>query len=76
MFFICRKFSSFADFLTHNLVPKPVSERYIQEGGPAFLLLQEQNCQLIVDIKITNLNDNDVVYHSVAWDGKVIANIP
>jgi hypothetical protein len=53
----------------------PVSREYIKQGGPAFHLLQERSCRLVVKIVMTNPKGK-TIDHFVAWDGKVIHNRP
>jgi len=52
-----------------------VSERFHRTGGPAFHLMQEHECRLIINIKLTN-HSKQTMSHFVAWDGKVIHDRP
>ena len=48
-----------------------------KEGGlPAYRLMQEEECSLVVTIKVGNLEEENTWNHFVAWDGKVIYNSP
>ena len=60
---------------THGLLLKPVSDQYIQTGGAPFHLLKEHDCKLIINTKLTNLEDKPMS-HFVAWEGKIITNHP
>ena len=48
---------------------------YIRKGGAPFHLLQEQDCSLIIHIKLTDLKYRTMSYF-VAWDGIFIYGKP
>ena len=52
-----------------------VSDRFNREGGYPFHLMQEHDCRLIINIKLTNHNKQNMS-HFVAWDGRVIHDRP
>ena len=52
-----------------------IREAYMQKGGAPFYLFQEHKCKLVIKIKLTNHEGQDMV-HFVAWDGKVIHDQP
>ena len=53
----------------------PASERYRREGGAPFHLLQERKCRLVIQIKLTN-HDNQKMCHFVSWDGHTVHDSP
>ena len=59
----------------HDLILELVSNQYHKKGGAAFHLLQECQCKLIVNIKLTN-NKKQIMSHFVAWDGKTVHDRP
>ena len=59
----------------HGLLLERVSEKYIRKGGAPFHLLQEHDCRLVINIKLTNI-EGRTISHFVAWDGKVIYDRP
>jgi hypothetical protein len=59
----------------HRLSLLRVSRKYNRKGGFPHQLLKEKDCQLIVHIRLTDLNAN-VMSHFVAWDGNVIIDHP
>ena len=54
---------------------KRVSGTYIASGGPAYNLLQEHNCKLIIYMKLDDLKKRPMD-HFVAWDGNMIYDRP
>ena len=60
---------------THGMSLEPVSRTYSKKGGTAFHLMQETDCYLIINIKLTD-HEGDSWRHFVAWDGKVIHDYP
>lgn len=62
--------------LTNGMQLKCVNKRFHKKGGlPEFFLLKEEECRLFVAIKLTN-RECVSWCHFVAWDGKVIHDIP
>ena len=59
----------------HGLSLVPVSGEYIKKGGAPFHLLQEHQCKLVINIRLTDL-DGDPMSHFVAWDGECIHDRP
>ena len=59
----------------HGMILELVSNEYHKKGGAAFHLVQECQCRLIVNIKLTN-NKKQIISHFVAWDGKTIHDRP
>ena len=59
----------------HGMFLKRVSGTYITSGGPAYNLLQEHNCKLIIHIKLADLKKRPMD-HFVAWDGNMIYDRP
>ena len=55
----------------HGLMLERVAAKYIRKGRAPFHLLQENDCRLVINIKLTNL-EGRTMCHFVAWDGKVI----
>ena len=48
-----------------------------KEGGsPAYRLIQEKECSLVVNFKVGDLEKENTWNHFVAWDGKVIYDSP
>ena len=60
---------------SHGMVLNRASKRYIREGGAPFHLLQERKCRLVIQIKLTN-HDNQKMCHFVSWDGHTIHDSP
>ena len=60
---------------SHGMVLNRASKRYMREGGAPFHLLQEQKCRLVIQIKLTN-HDNQTMCHFVSWDGHTIHDSP
>ena len=48
---------------------------YIKKGGAAYHLFHENDCRLIIRIKLVNLNGQKMT-HFVAWDGKTVYDNP
>jgi len=44
---------------------------YMRKGGPAFLIFQEHQCKLILQMKLLN-SQNERMSHFVAWDGELL----
>jgi hypothetical protein len=64
------------DALTsHGLELVPVGVNYHKTGGAHFHLMNERECSLVVNIKLTN-PEGWPISHFVAWDGKVIHDLP
>ena len=64
------------DALTsHGLELVPVGGKYHKTGGAHFHLMNERECSLVVNIKLTN-PEGWPMSHVVAWDGKVIHDLP
>jgi hypothetical protein len=61
--------------MPHGIYLHPISKKYHQLGGPEFNLLQEKDCRLIINVKLTNVKKQHM-YHFVAWDGKVVHDDP
>jgi hypothetical protein len=55
----------------HGLSLVPVSGEYRKKGGVEFNLLQERQCKLVINLRLTDL-DGDPMSHFVAWDGECI----
>ena len=55
----------------HGLSLVPVSGEYRKKGGVEFNLLQERQCKLVINLRLTDL-DGDPMSHFVAWDGDCI----
>ena len=53
----------------------PVTGQYRKKGGLPYHLLQEQECKLVINIKLTN-TQGQTMNHSVAWDGNIIHDHP
>ena len=47
----------------------------MREGGAPFYLLQERKCRLVIQIKLTN-HDNQKMCHFVSWNGHTIHDSP
>jgi len=60
---------------SHGMVLNRASKRYMREGGAPFHLLQERKCRLVIQIKLTN-HDNQKMSHFVSWDGHTIHDSP
>ena len=60
---------------SHGMVLNRASVRYRREGGAPFHLLQERKCRLVIQIKLTN-HDNQKMCHFVSWDGHTIHDSP
>jgi hypothetical protein len=60
---------------SHGMVLNRASERYRREGGAPFHLLHERKCRLVIQIKLTN-HDNQKMCHFVSWDGHTIHDSP
>ena len=60
---------------SHGMVLNRASKRYMREGGAPFHLLQERKCRLVIQIKLTN-HDNQKMCHFVSWDGHTIHDSP
>ena len=60
---------------SHGMVLNRASKRYMREGGAPFYLLQERKCRLVIQIKLTN-HDNQKMCHFVSWDGHTIHDSP
>ena len=54
---------------------KIVNGKYIQKGAAVFHLLQECDCRLIVNIKLTNL-EGKTMSRFLAWAGRIISDQP
>ena len=52
-----------------------VTQKYIKKGGAPYHLLQEHNCRLIINIKLTN-QKKQTMPRFVAWDGKTVHDHP
>ena len=64
------------DALTsHGLELVPVGGNYHKTGGAYFHLMNERECSLVVNIKLTN-TEGWPISHFVAWDGQVIHDLP
>ena len=59
----------------HGLSLVPVSGEYIKKGGAPFHLLQERQCKLVINLRLTDL-DGDPMSHFVAFDGECIHDRP
>ena len=59
----------------HGMELKSVTGAYNKRGGAAYYLLQEQKCNLIINIKLTN-EKKEIMSHFVAWDGQLIYDRP
>ena len=59
----------------HGLSLVPVSGEYIKKGGAPFHLLQEHQCKLVINLRLTDL-DGDPMSHFVAFDGECIHDRP
>ena len=59
----------------HGLSLVPVSGEYRKKGGVEFNLLQERQCKLVINLRLTDL-DGDAMSHFVAWDGDCIHDRP
>jgi hypothetical protein len=57
----------------HGMTLVPVSEQYLKKGGAPFHLLQERDCKLVVNAKLTD-PEGDTISHFVAWDGQYITD--
>jgi hypothetical protein len=60
---------------THGLSLFPVSGEYIKKGGAPYHLLQEHQCKLVINLRLTDL-DGVSMSHFVAWDGDCIHDRP
>jgi hypothetical protein len=58
----------------HGLSLVPVSGEYIKKGGAPFNLLQEHQCKLVINIRLTL--GGDAISHFVAFDGECIHDRP
>ena len=58
-----------------GMVLRPVTGQYRKEGGLPYHLLQEHDCKLVINIKLTN-TQGQTMNHSVAWDGNIIHDHP
>ena len=59
----------------HGMQLNPVCAEYIKKGGAPTHLLDEQECKLVLKIKLINQKGQDIG-HSVAWDGNTIHDDP
>ena len=59
----------------HGLSLVPVSGEYRKKGGVEFNLLQERQCKLVINVRLTDL-DGDPMLHFVAFDGDCIYDRP
>jgi hypothetical protein len=59
----------------HGLSLVPVSGDDRKKGGIEFNLLQERQCKLVTNLRITDL-DGDAMSHFVAFDGECIHDRP
>jgi hypothetical protein len=59
----------------HGLSLVPVSGEYRKKGGVEFNLLQERQCKLVINLRLTDL-DGDPMSHFVAFDGECIHDRP
>ena len=59
----------------HGLYLISVNGLYHRKGGTPIHLLKERLCDLIINIKLTN-RENEDMNHFVAWDGDVIHDRP
>ena len=48
----------------------PVSRQYNKKGGLEFYLLKEHLCRLVINVKLTN-HENQSWRHFFAWNGRV-----
>jgi hypothetical protein len=71
--------TSVADFANalsaHGLSLVPVSGEYRKKGGVEFNLLQERQCKLGINLRLTDL-DGDAMSHILAWDVECIHDRP
>ena len=59
----------------HGMILRVVSKEYHKKGGAAFHLMQERQCRLVINIKLTN-RKKQVMSHFISWDGKIIYDQP
>jgi hypothetical protein len=59
----------------HGLSLVPVNSEYRKKGGIEFNLLQERQCKLVINLRLTN-RDGDAMSHFVAFDGECIHDRP
>ena len=66
-----------ADLSKHGMALKRASSVYNQRGGTPYHLLKEQKCNLIINIKLGELqHGTGFSSHFIAWDGKTIWDHP
>ena len=61
---------------THDMKLKQVNGKLGRKGGPAFNLMKEKECSLVVTVKLTDLKKENTWNHFIAWDGNVIYYYP
>ena len=59
----------------HGMRLYQTTAKYKKKGGLAYNLLQEQDCKLVLKIKLIDA-EKQVANHFVAWDGKIIHDHP
>ena len=61
----------------HGMMLKRVSSKCNQRGGLPYHVLKEGECNLIINIKLGDLQHRPpFASHFVAWDGKIIWDHP
>ena len=58
----------------HGMELRGTGSKYHQTGGPHFNVLQEIQCQLIIELKFNNGNKGGQMHRFVSWDGSVLHN--
>ena len=59
----------------NGLILERVGAKYTRKGGASFHLLKENDCRIIVNIKLKNM-EGITMSHFAAWDGNVIYDKP
>jgi hypothetical protein len=59
----------------HGMILRVVSKEYHKKGGAAFHLMQELQCRLVINIKLTN-RKKEVMSHFISWDGMTLYDQP